>query len=36
LVDGDRELSWDLKTLSEAVLSGEIVAATGYAFAARH
>jgi histidine ammonia-lyase len=36
LVDGDRELSWDLKQLSEAVLSGEIVAATGYAFAARH
>jgi histidine ammonia-lyase len=36
LVDGDRELSWDLKTLSEAVLSGDIVAATGYGFAARH
>ena len=35
LVDGDRELSWDLKTLAEAVLSGEIVAATGYSFA-RH
>ena len=35
LVDGDRELSWDLKTLADAVLSGEIVAATGYSFA-RH
>ncbi|MBC7768432.1 MAG: aromatic amino acid lyase [Phycisphaerales bacterium] len=34
-LDGDRELSWDLMQLAEKVLSGEIVQASGYAFA-RH
>jgi len=32
LVDGDRELSWDLMQLAEKVLSGEIVKASGYGF----
>jgi histidine ammonia-lyase len=31
-VEGDRELSWDFMRLAEKVLSGEIAAATGYAF----
>jgi histidine ammonia-lyase len=35
LVDADRELSWDMMQLAEKVLSGEIVAASGYTFA-RH
>lgn len=35
LVEGDRELSWDVRKLAEKVLSGEIVRASGYAFA-RH
>jgi len=34
-LDGDRELAWDLMQLAEKVLSGEIVQASGYAFA-RH
>lgn len=34
-VEDDRELSWDIETLAERVLSGEIAEATGYAFA-RH
>lgn len=32
LADGDRELSWDIQSLAEKVLSGEIARATGYAF----
>jgi histidine ammonia-lyase len=32
LVEDDRELTWDLEVLAEKVLSGEIAAATGYAF----
>jgi histidine ammonia-lyase len=32
LVDGDRELTWDIETLAEKVLSGEIAQATGYSF----
>lgn len=32
LVDGDRELTWDLEALAEKVLSGEIAHATGYHF----
>ncbi len=35
LVDGDRELAWDIEHLAEKVLSGDIAAATGYRFA-RH
>jgi histidine ammonia-lyase len=35
LVDGDRELAWDIERLAEKVLSGDIAAATGYRFA-RH
>ncbi|HRP10826.1 MAG TPA: aromatic amino acid ammonia-lyase [Terricaulis sp.] len=35
LMRGDRELSWDVMALAERVLSGEIAAASGYAFA-RH
>jgi histidine ammonia-lyase len=35
LVEGDRELAWDIENLAEKVLSGEIAAATGYSFA-RH
>ena len=29
---GDRELTWDIETLAERVLSGEIAKATGYSF----
>jgi len=36
LLDGDRELSWDMMKLAESVLSGEIAKASGYGFAARH
>jgi histidine ammonia-lyase len=32
LVDADRELTWDIETLAERVLSGEIAAAAGYRF----
>jgi histidine ammonia-lyase len=32
LVGEDRELSWDIETLAEKVLSGEIAKATGYSF----
>lgn len=35
LVDGDRELAWDIEQLAYEVLSGDIAAATGYRFA-RH
>jgi histidine ammonia-lyase len=35
LVTDERELSWDVMTLAETVLSGEIAAASGYGFA-RH
>jgi histidine ammonia-lyase len=31
-LDGDRELSWDFMRLAARVLSGDIAAATGYAF----
>jgi histidine ammonia-lyase len=32
LVEGDRELTWDIERLAEKVLSGEIAQATGYSF----
>jgi histidine ammonia-lyase len=32
LVDADRELTWDIETLAERVLSGEIARAAGYRF----
>lgn len=35
LMDGDRELSWDVMHLAESVLSGDVAAASGYGFA-RH
>lgn len=36
VVDGDRELTWDIEKLAAKVLTGDIAQATGYDFKRRH